>query len=61
LQVEQDRQMTVLQQYLYLLLNLIVELGIRSRNNAYVLLGMNHHSYHFHILGNALLEELLAV
>jgi hypothetical protein len=61
LQVEQDRQMTVLQQYLYLLLNLIVELGIRSRNNAYVLLGMHHHNYHFHNLDNALLEELLAV
>jgi hypothetical protein len=61
LQVEQDRQMTVLQQYLYLLLNLIVELGIRSRNNAYVLLGMHHRSCHFHNLGNVLLAALLAV
>jgi hypothetical protein len=61
LQVEQVRQKTDLLQYLYLLLNLIVELDIHNRNNAYVLLVMNHHSYRFHTLGNVPLAVLLAV
>jgi hypothetical protein len=47
LQVEQAHQKTGLLQYLYLFQNLIVELDIRNRNNAYVPLGTRHHSYRY--------------
>jgi hypothetical protein len=61
LQVEQGHQKTGLLQYLYLFQNLIVELGIHNRNNAYVPLEMRHHNYRYRNLGIVLPAVLPAV